>query len=60
MIAELEDPYILIHESKLSGLQSMLPLLEAVVQSGRPLLVLAEDVKGKRSQRWLLIVCVAV
>jgi chaperonin GroEL len=47
MIAELEDPYILIHESKLSGLQSMLPLLEAVVQSGRPLLVLAEDVEGE-------------
>jgi chaperonin GroEL len=47
MIAELEDPYILIHESKLSGLQAMLPLLEAVVQSGRPLLVLAEDVEGE-------------
>jgi len=47
MIAELEDPYILIHESKLSGLQPMLPLLEAVVQSGRPLLVLAEDVEGE-------------
>ena len=47
MIAELEDPYILIHESKLTGLQSMLPLLEAVVQSGRPLLVLAEDVEGE-------------
>ena len=47
MIAELENPYILIHESKLSGLQAMLPLLEAVVQSGRPLLVLAEDVEGE-------------
>ena len=47
MIAELEDPYILIHEAKLSGLQPMLPLLEAVVQSGRPLLVLAEDVEGE-------------
>ena len=47
MIAELEDPYILIHEAKLSGLQAMLPLLEAVVQSGRPLLVLAEDVEGE-------------
>merc|ERR1712023_253383 len=47
MIAELEDPYILIHEAKLSGRQPMLPLLEAVVQSGRPLLVLAEDVEGE-------------
>lgn len=47
MIAELEDPYILIHESKLSGLQPMLPLLESVVQSSRPLLVLAEDVEGE-------------
>jgi len=47
MIAELEDPYILIHEAKLSGLQPMLPLLESVVQSGRPLLVLAEDVEGE-------------
>merc|ERR1712146_626976 len=47
MIAELEDPYILIHEKKLSNLQEMVPLLEAVVQSGRPLLVLAEDVEGE-------------
>ena len=46
MFAELEDPYILLHEKKVSGLQSMLPLLEAVVQSGRPLLILAEDVEG--------------
>ena len=47
MIAELEDPYILIHEKKLSGLQTMLPVLEAVVQSGRPLLIVAEDVDGE-------------
>ena len=47
MIAELEDPYILIHEKKLSGLQTMLPLLEAVVQTGKPLLIVAEDVEGE-------------
>src|SRR5437660_1516778 len=47
MIAELDQPYILIHEKKLSGLQPMLPLLEAVVQSGRPLLILAEDIEGE-------------
>ena len=47
MKAEFEDPFILIHEKKLSSLQSLLPLLEAVVQSGRPLVVVAEDVEGE-------------
>jgi len=47
MIAELEDPYILLHEKKLSGLQAILPMLEAVVQSGKPLLIIAEDVEGE-------------
>ena len=47
MIAELEDPYILIHEKKLSSLQSLLPILEVVVQSGKPLLIIAEDIEGE-------------
>src|SRR5881397_3139524 len=47
MIAELEDAYILLHEKKLSGLQAMLPLLEAVVQTSKPLLIISEDVEGE-------------
>ena len=47
MVAELADPYILIHEKKLSSLQPILPLLESIVQSGKPLLIVAEDVEGE-------------
>jgi len=47
MISELEDAYVLLHEKKLSGLQAMLPVLEAVVQSGKPLVIVAEDVEGE-------------
>jgi chaperonin GroEL len=47
MLAELEDAYVLLHEKKLSGLQALLPVLEAVVQSGKPLLIIAEDIEGE-------------
>ena len=47
MVAELDEPYILIHEKKLSSLQAMLPVLEAVVQTGKPLVIIAEDVEGE-------------
>src|SRR5690348_15702222 len=47
MLVELDSPFILLHEKKLSGLQSMLPILEAVVQSGKPLLIVAEDIEGE-------------
>jgi len=47
MVAELEDAYVLLHEKKLSALQAMLPVLEAVVQSGKPLLIIAEDIEGE-------------
>jgi chaperonin GroEL len=46
-VAELEDAYVLLHEKKLSGLQAMLPVLEAIVQSGKPLVIVAEDVEGE-------------
>ncbi|UXM95673.1 MULTISPECIES: chaperonin GroEL [unclassified Bartonella] len=47
MVADLDDPYILIHEKKLSNLQALLPVLEAIVQTGKPLLIIAEDVEGE-------------
>src|SRR6202158_95692 len=47
MVAELEEPYILLHEKKLSSLQPMLPILEAIVQAGRPLIIIAEEVEGE-------------
>src|SRR5450432_2149370 len=47
MVAELDDAYVLLHEKKLSGLQAMLPILEAIVQSGKPLIIISEDVEGE-------------
>src|SRR6202040_2777883 len=47
MLCELEDPYILLHEKKLPGVQALIPLLEAVAQSGKPLLIVAEDIEGE-------------
>src|SRR5438034_3139530 len=47
MVAELEDAFVLLHEKKLSGLQAMLPVLEAIVQAGKPLLIVAEDIEGE-------------
>ncbi len=47
MVSELDEPYVLLHEKKLSSLQSMLPVLEAVVQTGKPLLIMAEDIEGE-------------
>jgi chaperonin GroEL len=57
MTVELEDPYILIHEQKLSDAQALLPLLEAVAQSGRPLLIVAETSKARRSRSWWSTSC---
>jgi chaperonin GroEL len=57
MLAELEDPYILIHEKKLSSLQPVLPILEAVVQASKPLLIITEDIEGKPWRRWSSTSC---
>jgi chaperonin GroEL len=60
MVVELENPYILLHEKKLSSLQSLLPLLEAVVQTSRPLLIIAEDIEGEGLWRpWSSTSCAA-
>ena len=50
MVTDLENPFILLHEKKLTNLQPMVPLLEAVVQAGRPLMIISEDVEVKRLQ----------
>ena len=60
MRTEMEDPYLLIYEKKLSALNELLPLLEAVAQTGKPLLIIAEDVEGERSPRWWSISSAAV
>jgi len=59
MVVSLDDPYILLHEAKLSSLQPMLPVLEAIVQSGKPLLIVAEDVDGEALPRWWSTSCAA-
>ena len=59
MMVELENPYILLFEKKLWGLQAMLPLLEAVVQSGKPLVIVAEDVEGEAWRRSSSTSCAA-
>ena len=59
MTVELENPYILIHEKKLSNLQAMLPILEAVVQSGRPCSSSRKTSKAKRWPRWWSTACAA-
>lgn len=58
MTVELEDPYILVFEKKITSVKDMVPILEAVVQQGKPLLIVAEDVEGERLRHWSSIVCV--